>query len=176
MRTNIKLAILFPCSVLAGALLYVFMHELGHTIIAMVCGAEITEFSILGAHMSYSGGAFSKAMFSLFHVAGVLFPIILTLPIIISYKRGKKSILYHCCHMTVCLWGVSPLLAWLIVPVVSMVSSVPQGDDVGKFIMSSQWHPMIVFACALVILVGMLVLIIKKGIIREFSAMLKGLS
>ncbi len=176
MRANIKLAILFPCSVLAGALLYVFMHELGHTIVAIGCGAEITEFSILKAHMSYNGGVFSRAMFSLFHAAGVLFPIILTVPIIIAYKRGKKSVLYHCCYMTICLWGVSPLLAWLIVPVVSMVSSPPQGDDAAKFIMSSGWHPMIVFAYALIILVGMLVLIVKKGIIQELSAMLKGLS
>ncbi|MFT3984350.1 MAG: hypothetical protein QM697_10615 [Lachnospiraceae bacterium] len=149
------------------------MHELGHTIVAIVCGAKITQFSILGAHMSYSGGTFSKTMFSLFHAAGMLFPIILTVPIIISYKRDQKSVLYHCCHMTVCLWGVSPLLAWLIVPVVSMVSFPPQGDDVAKFIMSSEWHPMIVFACALAILVGMLVLLIKMGIIQEFSAMLK---
>lgn len=112
MKANIKLAILFPCSILVGALLYIFMHELGHTIVAIVCGAEITEFSILGARMSYNGGAFSKTMFSLFHAAGILFPILLTVPIIISYKRDKKSVLYHCCYMTVCLWGVSPLLAW----------------------------------------------------------------
>lgn len=35
---------------------------------------------------------------------------------------------------------------------------------------------MIVFAYALIILVGMLVLTVKKGIIQELSAMLKGLS
>ena len=85
MKANTQFAILFPCSVLAGALLYIFVHELGHTIVAIVCGAEITEFSILGAHMSYNGGTFSKAMFSLFHAAGMLFPIILVVPIILSY-------------------------------------------------------------------------------------------
>ncbi len=176
MKPNIKFAILFPCILLVGALLYVVVHELGHTIIALVYGAEITEFSILDAHMSYNGGTFSKAMYLLFHAAGMLLPIILIVPIIISYKQGKKSILYHCCYMTACLWGVSPLLAWLIVPVVSLVDSPPQGDDVGKFIMSSEWHPMIVFAGALAILTGMLALVIKKGIIQEFIAILKSFS
>lgn len=176
MKPNIKFAILFPGILLAGALLYIVVHELGHTIIAIVCGAEITEFSILNAHMSYNGGTFSKAMYSLFHAAGMLLPIILLVPVIISYKQGKKSIFYHCCYMAACLWGVSPLLAWLIVPVVSMVASPPQGDDVGKFIMSSEWHPTLVFAVALGILTVMLALVIKKGIIQEFIAILKGFS
>lgn len=161
---------------LAGALLYVIAHELGHTIVAIICGAEITQFSIFNAHMSYSGVIFSKAMYSLFHAAGMLFPIILTVPIIISYKQNKKSIIYHCFYISACLWGISPLLAWLIVPFVSLAGSPPQGDDVAKFITSSGWHPMLVFASALVILIGLLLLVIKKGIIQEFIAKIKGFS
>lgn len=176
MKENIKFAISFPCIMLAGALLYVAVHELGHTIVAIICGAEITQFSIFNAHMSYKGGAFGKAMYSLFHAAGMLLPILLTVPLIISYKRNKKSIIYHCCYITACLWGIAPLLAWLIVPVVSLVGSPPQGDDVAKFIASSEWHPMLVFASALVILIGLLVLVMKKGIIQEFMAMVKGFS
>ncbi|TGE36797.1 hypothetical protein E4K67_16935 [Desulfosporosinus fructosivorans] len=176
MKENIKFAILFPCILLAGGLLYLVAHELGHTIVAIICGAEITQFSILNAHMSYNGGTFSKVMYSLFNAAGMLLPIILIVPIIISYKRNKKSILYHCCYITACLWGISPLLAWLIVPVVSLLDSPPQGDDVAKYIMSSEWHPMTVFACALAILIGLLVLVIKKGIIPEFIEIIKGFS
>ena len=50
--------------------LYVVLHEGGHALVAVMCGARITKFSILGAYMNYEGGQFSAAVFSLFPCSG----------------------------------------------------------------------------------------------------------
>lgn len=44
---------------------YVLLHEGGHALVALLCGARVTEFSLLGAHMSYEGGAFTPLTLSL---------------------------------------------------------------------------------------------------------------
>ena len=52
-------------SLLASAVLmvpaYILLHEGGHALVAVLCGARITEFSVLGAYMGYEGGVFTPA-------------------------------------------------------------------------------------------------------------------
>ena len=66
--------------------LYVVLHEGGHALVAVMCGARITKFSILGAYMNYEGGQFSAAMFSLFHAAGMLLPLLAAILYMIAYR------------------------------------------------------------------------------------------
>lgn len=44
----ISLVLIFP--------LYIFLHETGHALVAIGCGAKITRFSIASARISYEGG------------------------------------------------------------------------------------------------------------------------
>ena len=46
-----KIFFSFVLSALLSILLYIVLHEAGHCIVAILCGATITEFSILSAHM-----------------------------------------------------------------------------------------------------------------------------
>ena len=46
-------------SALLCILLYIILHETGHCIVAVSCGATVTDFSIFSAHMSYRGGNFT---------------------------------------------------------------------------------------------------------------------
>ena len=54
-----KIFFSFVLSALLSILFYIVLHEAGHCIVAILCGATITEFSILSAHMNYSGGNFT---------------------------------------------------------------------------------------------------------------------
>ena len=54
-----KIFFSFVLSALLSILCYIVLHEAGHCIVAILCGATITEFSILSAHMNYSGGNFT---------------------------------------------------------------------------------------------------------------------
>ena len=59
----VSLILMFPA--------YILLHEGGHALAAISCGARITEFSILGAYMRYEGGRFTAVTLSLFHAAGM---------------------------------------------------------------------------------------------------------
>lgn len=67
--------------------LYILLHELGHTLVAIACGAKITDFSIMRAKMSYVGGDFNQIMESLFNVAGMLLPVLVCLMFILFFNR-----------------------------------------------------------------------------------------
>lgn len=59
-------------SIICTIPIYLILHEGGHALIAILCGARITEFSILGAYMLYEGGIFPSITLSLFHAAGMI--------------------------------------------------------------------------------------------------------
>ncbi len=173
MKDNVMFAILFPCIVLLLVAIYVFLHELGHSIVAIACGADITGFSIASAHMSYTGGQFTPASNAFLNVSGMLLPVLAFILALSAFKKDKNSILYQCCYYAACIWGIGPILAWIIVPIICMVSTPPAGDDVTKFIVNSDWHPGIVatLACALIIIILFFTFI--RGIPQSFKEMIK---
>lgn len=58
--------------------LYIILHEGGHALIAVSCGAKVTAFSIVGAYTSSEGGNYTQTTLSLLNLAGVIFPIIVS--------------------------------------------------------------------------------------------------
>lgn len=173
LRDNIKFAICFPCIVLAMSLVYVFLHEAGHSIVAIACGARISQFSIANAHMTYAGGHFTPATDSLRNASGMLLPVGVFTLALLFFNKNNGKIIYRCCYFAACIWGIGPVLAWIIVPVICMVSTPPAGDDVAKFIVNSGWHPGIVttLACALIAIVLFYTFI--RGIPQSFKEMIK---
>ena len=101
--------------------LYVVLHEGGHALVAVMCGARITKFSILGAYMNYEGGQFSAAMFSLFHAAGLL-PLLAAILYMSAYQSGARSIFYRIFSFLVLLLPVGAVLAWVGVPILCRAS------------------------------------------------------
>lgn len=114
--------------------LYVVLHEGGHALVAVMCGARITKFSILGAYMNYEGGQFSAAMFSLFHAAGMLLPLLAAILYMIAYQSGARSIFYRIFSFLVLLLPVGAVLAWVGVPILCLAGYEPTGDDVKKIL------------------------------------------
>ena len=75
MDLNTRKILSLFASILFTIPVYIILHEGGHALIALSCGARITEFSILGAYMRYEGGTFTALTLSLFYIAGMLLPI-----------------------------------------------------------------------------------------------------
>lgn len=66
MDLNTRKILSLFASILFTIPVYIILHEGGHALIALSCGARITEFSILGAYMRYEGGTFTALTLSLF--------------------------------------------------------------------------------------------------------------
>ena len=107
-----KIVYMFVSLVLAVPV-YIVLHEGGHALVAVLCGARITKFSILGAYMNYEGGIFTPVTFSLFHCAGMLLPVLVSLLLILTYRSGSSRMFYRIFSFFF-LSKVSPIMANII--------------------------------------------------------------
>ena len=87
MDLNTRKILSLFASILFTIPVYIILHEGGHALIALSCGARITEFSILGAYMLLYRDAAQSVFYRIF---SFLFPLILTAPAL--------------------AWGIVPLL------------------------------------------------------------------
>ena len=58
MRNKVNLIIMLQLQFIFSYFAYVILHEIGHCIVAILCGASITDFSIINRSMSFTGGQF----------------------------------------------------------------------------------------------------------------------
>ena len=59
MKTKKVIRMLIPVALLS-TFLYILLHKFGHVIVLWAVVADITEFSILSAHVSYIGGEWTN--------------------------------------------------------------------------------------------------------------------
>ena len=62
---------------------------------AILCGAKITKFSILEAYMNYDGGVFTETSLSLFNIAGMLLPVLLSIAYMMFYRSTSVNQFYR---------------------------------------------------------------------------------
>ena len=55
MIKKIKIIIVITLMLIATNMIYILLHELGHCLVAFLCGASITDFSIINRSMSFTG-------------------------------------------------------------------------------------------------------------------------
>jgi len=157
--------------------LYTLLHEGGHALVEILYGGEIEKF-VLGfnAHVTYYGANFTQFGLALCNAAGVLFPAICLCIALIFYNRKIKNVLYHYIYYGMTIGIAGSLLAWIVIPVISLYAAPPAGDDVTKFLMVTGMNPLIVSALALLLMGSFLFIAYKKGLFakfKEFYSMLK---
>lgn len=162
----VSLTLMFPA--------YILLHEGGHALAAISCGAKITEFSILGAYMRYEGGRFTAVTLSLFHAAGTLLPVILAVVYMLAYRSGSRSVFYRIFSFFALLMPVGSILGWVVVPVLCLLEEAPGTDDAAKFIESSGLSPWIVLGGAALLFAGCLLLAWRKKIPQNYWMAAKG--
>lgn len=161
-------------SLFAGLLilvpLYIVLHEGGHALTAVLCGARITQFRILDAYMTYEGGAFTPFTLSLFHISGMLLPVLVSILYMLAYRNKIESIFYRIFSFLFILIPTGSILAWVLVPVLYLMGQAPRTDDAAKFINSSGFSPWIVLLGAVLLFACCLFLAWKKKILQNYWA------
>ena len=157
-------------SLLITWFLYILLHELGHLIVLLYAGAKITDFSIFTAHVSAEGGDFSNLCALWLHANGALFPIIVSLVYMLFYKKGNSSSLYHIFSFVALLPPFYSLLAWVVIPFIYTQGNAPSNDDATMFLQNftQKYPPLLVSAAAILIIAAIAVIMVKKGIIKNF--------
>ncbi len=170
-----KTAKRFPAmllSMILALVLYVTFHELGHLIVMLSAGATIEEFSIMTAHVSGTGGEYTNLSGLWLHANGALLPILAAYTYMLFYKSSSEKSFYRIFSCMIALIPIGSMLAWFILPFIYVGGNAPAGDDVTKFLysFSHNFHPLLVSAAAAMIIGIGIVLMVKKGILRNFIA------
>lgn len=168
MKNKITILISSLLASLFTIILYIFLHELGHTIVALACGAKITSFSIIGARMSYDGGKFNQFSISLLNAGGMLLPVLLCLIFTLTFNRKITNALYIFFSSTFFVICTGSILAWVVLPFISFFSTLPEGDDVARFLMNSQCNELIVIFAALLLFAIMIITALNKGLFKTY--------
>ena len=163
-------------TVIAMLPIYILLHETGHTIVAIMYGAENVRISIFSASMTADFVEYTPFAHSLLNSAGMLFPVIIFSIFAFVYNPGKTSILYRCFYYSTVPIAFGPIFAWVFVPIIGMLSGFPPGDDVTNFIDNSGWHPGVVVILALILIALLVLLFSRKGIFKLIVTTIKQLS
>lgn len=165
---KIKVIISALVSVFVTIFFYIVLHEAGHCLVAVCCGAKITQFNILGAHMSYTGGEFSIITYAFFHAAGMLLPVVISFLFMAFYRKNYQNIFYRIFFAMFSMIPIVGTMAWIFVPFLYLSGKAPDNDDVTKFINTSGVSPLIVSGIAILLLVGGILFAWKKKIILNY--------
>ncbi|MDO5152127.1 MAG: hypothetical protein Q4D50_02060 [Eubacteriales bacterium] len=155
--------------------LYILLHELGHTVVMLSAGATITEFSIISAHVSGTGGNYTDLSDLWLHANGALLPVIVALIYALLYKKDAKSVFYHLFSYVFLLIPIGSLFAWVIIPFLYLQGNAPAGDDVTNFLynFSQNHHPLLVSAAAAFLIAAGVTAMVKRGIFRNFISAIR---
>ena len=167
MNPKVKKILYLLFSLIISLPAYIILHEGGHALVAVLCGARITEFSLIGAYMSYDGGVFSPAMYSLFHCAGMLLPVMAAIIYMLAY-RASGGLFCRIFSFVFLLLPFGSILSWVFVPILYMAGCAPQSDDVTKFIISSGFEPWVVATVAVLLFAGCALLTVYKRVIQNW--------
>ena len=165
----IKLILILVVSAVATLFLYILLHEFGHVIVMLSAGDRITEFSILGAHVSGEGGSYTDTSDLWLHANGTVFPLLLSYVFLLFYRKESKNTVYRVLSL---FFGLSPaftLLPWFVKPFVYVRGTYEAGDDITRFLYNfSQGHSPILVSLAAAVLFGIsILLVIRKRVLRN---------
>ena len=123
-----------------------------------------------GRYMRYGGGTFTALTLSLFYIAGMLLPVLISIAYMLLYRDAAQSVFYRIFSFLFPLILTAPALAWGIVPLLYLSDQAPPGDDVTGFIESSGASPWAVLLGAVLLFAGCLFLAWQRKIIQNYWA------
>lgn len=172
---KVKKILYLLISLLISLLLYVLLHELGHLIVMLYAGAKVIDFSIFTAHVTAVGGNYNNLLELWLHANGMLFPVIVSFVYMLFYKKENNSSFYHIFSYVISLPSICSILAWVVIPFTYIRNHAPAHDDVTMFLhnFTQKYHPLIVSIAAILIITVSMVIMIKKGIVKNFITEMK---
>ncbi len=157
--------------------LYTLLHEGGHALVAIMYGGRIDSF-VLGfdAHVTLSGANFTRIGECLFNSAGVLLPAVSLAVALKFYNRNLEHLIYHYMYAGISIVITSSFLAWVAIPLISLFTAPPAGDDVSRFLEVSGLNPLLISLIALLLMFLFVLFAYKKGLYSKIIEYLKALS
>jgi len=142
-----------------------FLHEVGHALVILLYGGKIHEFKIFpNAFVSAADVNFSAFAGILFHISGMMLPMIIGTLAIFLYNPSIKFMGYHSCFaIGSALFAIS-VFRWAGIPFISMFTAPPPNDDITKFMRATGFPPLFISLGAILIIGGFIFLTYKKGI------------
>lgn len=168
MNQKVKKIIFLFISLIFSVPAYIILHEAGHSLVAILCGAKITKFSIFEAYMNYDGGVFTETSLSLFNIAGMLLPVLLSIAYMMFYRSTSVNQFYRIFSFIALVMPIGAIGSWIFVPILYLFDMAPAEDDVSKFIVSSGIAPWIVVLGAIMLLVSCVFFAWKKKIVQNY--------
>lgn len=162
MAHKLRFGFAVSAMMLVSIFLYIVIHESGHAFVAALCGASNVRISIISAHTWWIGGSFTAVTEALCSAAGVLFPVCVSWIAMLFYSKSRKSLIYHLAYFCFFIIAAFSVLAWALLPVCSMFASVPENDDVTKFLNVSGISPVIVAVTAVIVILFSIFIAVKK--------------
>ena len=155
-------------------IIYICLHEGGHALVAVMCGAEIIAFNIIGANVSWMGGNFNQFTFSLAQIAGMAFPVIISVCyMLFVFNKNKQGIFYSAFSFFFAVIPVGSILAWVFVPIAYIAGDTENPDDVIQFLNTSGINPVILMISSLAAFILIIILAWKKGVIRAWMNLIR---
>ncbi|MBU9724814.1 M50 family metallopeptidase [Diplocloster modestus] len=168
MNSKVKTVSFLLLSAFIMVPLYIVLHEGGHALVALLCGAKITSFSILGAHVSSVGGVYTSFTSSLHYSAGLLLPVLVSVLYMLCYQKERAGVFYRLFSFLFMALPTFSILAWILVPLLYLNGRAPVGDDATQFLDASGLSPLLVILTALLLFLLNLILAWHKKIIQNY--------
>ena len=160
-------------SIWLTVLLYIFLHESGHVLVGMLCGAKIIEFNLLEAYVICEGGKFTNIAIACFYMAGMLVSLAVSWAYLLFYRSNSKFIFYNIFSAFFVIMCTFSALAWVIVPIIYMVGIPNPNDDIVKFMDCTEIHPLIVSLGASILIAISLLGIWHKQVFKNYVHTMK---
>ena len=177
MERRIKSALRLLSVVFFVLILYVFLHESGHAIVALFAGARITEFSLFftNAHVSIEGGNLTLFTSLWLDANGALLPLLVSFILAITYREEIRSTYYKAFCFLFTLANTCSIIVWIVVPLLYKNGYEDRGEDAFKFADKLyMYHDPRMISIVAFFLVGTgVLLIIGKRMYRPYVELLR---
>ena len=175
MKDSKKALKLMPIIAVLTIVVYIILHEAGHCIVAAACGARITQFSIITAHMAYEGGSFTGSQMLWFHANGAFLPVTAAYINMLIYPKECRNALYRIVTYVFSVMTMFSLIAWIIIPILYTFGKAPATDDCTKFLdaFTIDRSPYWVTGCAALMITLGEALMLAKHVFTNFKELMR---
>ena len=122
--------------------IYIFLHEAGHALVSIFCGAKVTGFSIVGAFSTSVGGNYTDI--DPFLLYSRLLPLLVSICFLFFYKKDSGRKLYRLFVFYITIISAGSLLAWIFVPILYILGNASPSDDISQLLEISKIQPLLV--------------------------------
>jgi len=156
------LVFLYLC--LAVLSLYIFLHEGGHALTAVIQGARLNEFDLnpFNAHVNFSG-ELTRSGRAVMNISGAALPLLAWFAWMLVTRR-RDTPLIELVKLISAMGVLNTALVWIILPFVYLAGNAPPGDDVTHFLDNSGANPLLLASGAALLYILGWVLFFKRSV------------